>query len=112
MSKQISSAGVSRESRWTRESAGWMRWDKLSQSSRCAPGGPARTTISASMAHRGGRCAADRLDHFREVAGQRFGAAAGQLHLVAVAQHDAPEAVPLGFIGQASRDGVGRGHTG
>ena len=37
----------------------------------------------------------DRLDQLGEVARQRLGVAAGQLHLVAVAEHDAPEPVPL-----------------
>ena len=39
----------------------------------------------------------DRLDQLGEVARQRLGVAAGQLHLVAVAEHDAPEPVPLRF---------------
>ena len=38
-----------------------------------------------------------RLDDLGEVAGQRLGVAAGELDLVAVAEHDAAEAVPLGL---------------
>ena len=39
-----------------------------------------------------------RLDDLGEVAGQRLLAAAGQLDLVAVAEHDAAEAVPLRLV--------------
>ena len=53
----------------------------------------------------------DRPNDFRKVARQRFGAAAGELHLVAVAQHDTAEAIPLRLIGQASGDGVGSRHA-
>ena len=52
----MTSAGVSSDSRVTRDSAGWMRWPRCSKCSRCAPGSPARTTISPSRAIRSGRC--------------------------------------------------------
>jgi len=59
-----------------------------------------------------GQMHTDGFDHLREVAGQRFGASTGQLDLVAVAQNDAPEAIPLGFVGKSPRDGVRGGHVG
>ena len=49
-----------------------------------------------------GQLLLDRRDDLGEVAGQRLGVAAGQLDLVAVAEHDAAEAVPLGLEAQAA----------
>ena len=47
----------------------------------------------------------DRLDHLGEVAGHRLLVARADLDLVAVAEHDRAEAVPLGLVGQlAGRD--------
>jgi hypothetical protein len=37
-----------------------------------------------------------------EVAGERLGVAAGELHIGAVAEHDRPEPVPLGLEAQAT----------
>ena len=48
------------------------------------------------------------LDHLGEVAGQRALVAAAQLHLVAVPEDDAPEAVPLRLVEHA----LGGGHLG
>jgi hypothetical protein len=45
-----------------------------------------------------GQARLDRVDDLGEVAGQRPLAPAGQLDLVAVAEHDAAEAVPLGLV--------------
>ena len=56
---------------------------------------PAATTISPSTTHGSGSCARSALDELGEVAGQRPLVAAAQLHLVAVAEDDAAEAVPL-----------------
>jgi hypothetical protein len=50
----------------------------------------------------------DRLDHLGEVAGERALVAAAQLHLVAVPEDDAPEAVPLRLVVH----GLGGGHLG
>ena len=47
-----------------------------------------------------GQLPLDRLDQLGEVARQRLGVAAGQLHLVAVAEDDAAEPVPLGLEDQ------------
>ena len=49
-----------------------------------------------------GQLLPDRRDDLGEVAGQRLGVAAGQLDLVAVAEDDAAEAVPLGLEAQAA----------
>ena len=75
-----------------------MRCSRASKSSRS----PAAMTISPSTTHRSGSLALQRLDHLGEVAGQRLLVAAGQLHLVAVAEDDAAEAVPLGLVEQTS----------
>jgi hypothetical protein len=45
------------------------------------------------------------LDDLREVPGHGLPAPAGQLHLVAVTEHDAAEAVPLGLVRHPVRDG-------
>ena len=51
--------------------------------------------------------APDGLDHLGEVAGHRPLLAAADLHLVAVAEHDRAEPVPLGLVELPGRD---RGH--
>jgi hypothetical protein len=50
------------------------------------------------------------LDDLREVRRQRLAAATRQLHLVAVPQDEAAEAVPLRFVDEASGHAVGGGH--
>ena len=55
------------------------------------------TTISPSTTHRSGSSARSAVDHLGEVAGQRPVVAAAQLDLVAVAEHQAAEPVPLGL---------------
>ena len=84
-------AGVFSASMSTRLLAGWMRSCSTSNSSRS----PTATKTSPSRTQRSGSCSLDGLDQLGEVARQRLGVAAGQLHLVAVAEHDAPEPVPL-----------------
>ena len=78
------------------ESAGWIRSWSFSNSSRS----PMATKISPSSDAPLGQGRLHRLDDLGEVAGQRLGVAAGQLDLVAVAEHEAPEAVPLGLEDQ------------
>ena len=55
-------------------------------------------TISPSTTQRSGSSALERLDQLREVAGHRPLVAAADLDLVAVAEDDAPEAVPLRLV--------------
>ena len=87
-----------------------MRCDRCSHCSRSSPGDPLRTTISASTTHFSRQQPSDVLDDLREVRGERPAAPAGQLDLVAVAQDEAAEAVPLRFVDQAAGDAVGGGH--
>ena len=84
-------------------SAGWIRSWSTSNSSR-SPLEPA-TKSSPSSTQRSGSCSRIGRDHLGEVAGQRLGVAAGQLDLVAVLEHDAAEAVPLGLEATARRLG-------
>ena len=57
------------------------------------------TKSSPSSTIRSGSCSLIGGDDLGEVAGQRLGVAAGQLDLVAVAEDEAAEAVPLGLEG-------------
>ena len=100
-SKATNDAGVSAASRRTRDSAGWMRCSSASKSRpRSSASG---MTISPSTTQRSGSCGQQRLDQLGEVAGERPLVAAGQLDLVAVAEHDAAEAVPLRLVQPARR---------
>ena len=56
------------------------------------------TTISPSITARGREVRQHRLDDLGEVAGHRPFVAAADLHLVAVAEDDRPESVPLGLV--------------
>ncbi len=51
-----------------------------------------------------GKVGLQRLDDFREVARHWFAVAAANLNLVAVAEHDGAEAVPLRFVELIRRD--------
>ena len=88
-----------------RDSAGWIRSWSTSNSSF----GPTATNSSPSSTHRSGSCSRIAVDDLGEVAGERLGVARGQLHLVAVAEDDAAEAVPLRLEGQPAVElrGVG-----
>ena len=104
-SNATKSAGVVSASIFTRDAAGWMRW---LQQLEVEPGLPRRprggsTTISPSTTQRGGSCAVRLLDDLGEVPGQGLAAPAGQLDLVAVAEDDAPEAVPLRLVASCRR---------
>ena len=92
-SKATNDAGVSAARRRTRDSAGWMRCSRASKS-RPRPSRSA-TTISPSTTQRCGQRGPQRVEQLGEVAGERPLVAAGQLDVVAVAEHDAAEAVPL-----------------
>ena len=59
-----------------------------------------------------GQGGAERVDQLGEVARQRALVAAAQLHLVAVAEHDAAEAVPLRLVEPAVAFGEGVGGLG
>ena len=67
------------------------------------------TTISPSTTHRSGSAAASTGQQLGEVAVERLLVAARQLDRVAVAEHDAPEPVPLRLVEQAVGDGDRRG---
>ena len=103
-------AGVSAARRRTRDSAGWMRWRRASKSSPR----PSRsaTTISPSTTQRAGQRLPQRVEELGEVAGERALVAAGQLDVVAVAEHDAAEAVPLRLEQPAVAVGDGPGQLG
>ena len=58
------------------------------------------TTSSPSTTQRSGSAARSGVEHLREVAGQGPVVAAAELDLVAVAEHDAAEAVPLRLVEQ------------
>ena len=90
--------GVSSASIFTRDSAGWMRSESRSKSS---PSSVAMT-ISPSSTHRSGSAASSGSTQLGEVAGQRLLVAAAELDVVAVAEHDAAEAVPLRLVEQTS----------
>ena len=77
-----------------RDSAGCMRSCSASKSRPLSP----TMTISPSSTNRSGNAVAQRLDQLGEVAGQRPVVAAAELDLVAVAEHDAAEAVPLRLV--------------
>ena len=65
--------------------------------------GPGRHEQLAVEHHPLGQLSADCLDDLGEVAGQRFRVAAGELDLVAVAEHQAPKPVPLRLEAEARR---------
>ena len=94
-SKAMNDAGVCSASRVTRDAAGWMRCCSASKSSPS----PVAITISPSTTHRSGSSARERLDQLREVAGHRLLVAAADLDLVAVAEDQRPEPVPLRLVG-------------
>ena len=97
------------------------RVDALEQGVEVEARGPT-ITISPSTTHASGRAPAQRLDQLGEVAGERPLVAAAQLDLVAVAEHDAAESVPLRLVdeavgpgqlaGQLGQHGRDRGHDG
>ena len=95
-------AGVCSDSSFTRLAAGWMRCCSTSNSSRS----PTTTTISPSIDAALRQVGLDRLDHLGEVAGHRLLVARADLDLVAVAEDDRAEAVPLRFVGRGRRSGI------
>ena len=95
-SNATNDAGVSAARRRTRDSAGWMRCSSASKSRPRVVGGG--ETISPSTTHRCGQLRQQRREQLGEVAGERPLVAAGQLDVVAVAEHDAAEAVPLRLV--------------
>ena len=92
-SKKTIDAGICSASSFTREAAGWMRSCSASKSS--PP--PLATTSSPSSTHRGGQLRRERLEQLGEVAVERIFVAALDEDLVAVAEHESAEAVPLGL---------------
>jgi hypothetical protein len=81
------------------------RVDALQQRLEVQPVAVGDDDLAVDHAPRGQR-RLHRLDHLGEVAGQRALVAAAQLHLVAVPEDDAPEAVPLRLVVHV----LGRGH--
>ena len=80
-------------------SAGWMRWLSDSQSSRVRPPISRGTTTSPSSTQRGAissRSASSSSGKYRP---EVLAAAGLQHHVVAVAEHQRAEAVPLRFVG-------------
>ena len=94
--RRRSVAGVFSASMVIRDSAGWIRSWRVSNSRR----GPIETNSSPSSDAPLRQLLPDRRHHLGEVARQRLGVARGQLHLVAVAEDQASEAVPLGLEGE------------
>ena len=77
----------------TRDAAGWMRSSSASNWSAPSPA----ITTSPSSTQRSGSWRLERLGELGEVAVERLEVAALDVDLVAVAEHDRPEAVPLGL---------------
>ena len=71
-------------------SAGWMRW-------RASKSRPSRTDDDLAVDDASGQERPQRIRHLGEVARERTVVAATQLDLVAVAEDQAPEPVPLRF---------------
>ena len=84
----------------TRLAAGWMRCCSAQKSSAAVAGD--HDLAVDDRARR--EVAPDRLDDLGEVARHRPLLAAADLDLVAVAEHDRAEAVPLGLVELARRD--------
>ena len=103
-SKATNDAGVCSASMRTREAAGWMRCCRRVEVEP-VPVAVGHDDLAVDDAPLGERVEQHR-DQLREVAVERALVAAGQLDLVAVAEHDAAEAVPLRLVQQAvSRSG-------
>ena len=96
----MNDAGVCSASIRTRESAGWMPLLQRLEVQAVVGGDDDLAVDHAALRQLG----SDRRDQFGEVAGHRPLVAAAQLDLVAVAEADRPEAVPLRLVGGAGRD--------
>ena len=105
-SQATNDAGDSSASIFTRDAAGWMRSSSASNSS-----APSRAmTTSPSRTQRSGSAARSGVGELREVAIERLEVAGLDVDLVAVAEDDRPEAVPLRLEqpAVAGREAVGR----
>ena len=79
-----------------------MRWLNDSQSSRIRPSTSRGTTTSPSRTQRDADFVAQRVEQFREVPAEVLAAARLQHDVVAVAEHQRAEAVPLRLVGPHS----------
>ena len=101
-------AGDSAASIRTRDSAGWMRSSSASKSSAPSLGDDDLAVEHAAL----GQGRAERIGQLREVAVERLEVAGLGVDLVAVAEDERPEAVPLGLeqpavVGRQRVDGLG-----